>query len=180
MVVDDLRALPRRPLVVAEGSPLPAAAVPDRARAVWLLPTPEVQLAQLAVQGAGRGARELALLLAETIAREAYEHELPTLVVDGSRRVDATVAAVEELFADGLAAGPRAETATERRALLREANESIVAQVRGYYARPWADGDPDEVVRAFLCECGDPACDLGVEVAVGLAVATPVLAAEHR
>jgi hypothetical protein len=43
MVLDDLRALPDSPLVVAEGSTLPAQAVSSgiasRSRAVWLLPT---------------------------------------------------------------------------------------------------------------------------------------------
>ena len=38
----------------------------------------------------------------------------------------------------------------ERRALLREANAAIVAQVRGYYARPWAEGDAESVVREAL------------------------------
>jgi hypothetical protein len=44
------------------------------------------------------------------------------------------------------------------RALLRELNEAVAAQVRGYHARPWATGDPDTVVCAFVCEYGDRAC----------------------
>jgi len=179
MVVEDIRALPRSPLVVAEGSTIPAGAVHDRSRAVWLLPTPELQRALLEEQGVPHGARELALVLAETIGREARERNLQIVLVDGSRGVGATVAAVERLFADALSVGPRAETATERRALLREANEAIVAQVRGYYARPWAHGDPDEVRRSFLCECGDRGCELSVDVRVGVAAAAPVLADAH-
>ena len=69
------------------------------------------------------------------------------------------VDAVEEAFAATLAEGPCVSTLDGRRALLREANEAIQAQVRGYYARPWADGDAEVVDRDFLCECGDTACD---------------------
>jgi len=180
MVVDDLQALPRSPLVLAEGSTLPATAVQDRSRAVWLIPTPEFQQARLAERGLSHGPRELFLLLADTIEREARECDVPIVVVDGDRGIDATVASVERLFEDALAEGPLAETAAERRALLREANEAVVAQVRGYCARPWADGDPDEVVRTFLCECGDPGCDMSVDVRVDLAASSPVLADVHR
>jgi hypothetical protein len=179
MVVDDLQALPRSPLVVAEGTTLPAGAVQDRSRAVWLLATAELQRARLEERDLSRGQRELYLLLAEIIDREAREHGVRVLVVDGSCGIDATVAAVERLFEDALAEGPRAETVEERCRLLREANEAIVAQVRGYHARPWADGDPDAVVRPFLCECGDQRCDASVDVSVGVAAAARVLAAGH-
>jgi hypothetical protein len=179
MVVDDLRVLPASPLVVAEGTTLPASTVSSRiadpARSVWLLPTPFFQRARLAERGLPRGPTELYLLLSETIAREAAEHGVPTLAVDGSRGPDETAAAVEARFADALAEGPRAESVSDRRALLREANERIAAQVRGYYARPWANGDPETVVREFVCECGDPGCTATVEVAVG-ASSAPILA----
>jgi hypothetical protein len=179
MVVDDLRALPRSPLVVAEGTTLPASAVPDRSRAVWLLPTREFQEAELQRRRLSRGRRELFLLHTERIRGEAAEHDLPTLVVDRSHGLDAAVEAVERLLADALDEGPRAERLAERRALLREANEAIVAQLRGYYARPWADGNAEEVVRTFHCECGDLSCELGVDVRVGEAAAGCVLAAGH-
>ena len=32
---------------------------------------------------------------------------------------------------------------------------------------------------AFLCECGDPGCDLSVDARVGVAAAAPVLADQH-
>ena len=105
-------------------------------------------------------------------------HGLPTLRIDGSRDVEATVAAVEQRFRSVLREGPRAETADERRALLREANEALASQVRGYYARPWASGDPDEVVRDFLCECGDRVCVESVYAAVRTA-REPLLAGGH-
>jgi len=101
------------------------------------------------------------------------------LLVDGARGVDATVAAVERRFEAALCEGPLAETGAERRALLREANEAVVAQVRGYYARPWADGDPDDVVRTFLCECGGTLCHASVDVRVEVAADAPVLANGH-
>jgi dephospho-CoA kinase len=180
MVADDLLALPRSPLVVAEGSTLPAAAVQDRPRALWLIPTPEFQRARLEERGLSDGARAFYLLLAETIEREAREHDVPILAVDGEAAIAATVAAVERQFEAALTEGPLAETLAERRALLREANEAIVAQLRGYYARPWADGDAESVVRTFLCECGDTSCEASVEIPVGAAAAAPVVASGHR
>jgi hypothetical protein len=164
MIVDDLLRLPSSPLVVAEGSPLPAWAVSsgmaDRARALWLLPT-------------------AAFPLAETIEREACEHRVPILEVEGSRGIGQTVAFAEMHFADALAEGPCAPTRDERRSLLREANEAVVAQVRGYFARPWADGDAEENVRSFVCECGATDCIESVELPVGVAAPAPVLARDH-
>ena len=180
MVVADLQALPRAPLVVAEGSTLPAAAVRDRSRAVWLIPTAEFQRARLDERGLSAGARGLFLLLAETIEREAREHDVPMVAVDGTRGIAEIVAAVEQRFAAALAEGPSAETLLQRRALLREANEAVVAQVRGYFARPWAEGDAEEAVRTFVCECGDTRCVSSVEVAVAAAAAAPVVAPAHR
>lgn len=184
MVLDDLRVLPHAPLVVAEGSPLPAWAVPsgiaERSRAVWLLPTRAFQQATLADRGVGPGPRTLYLLLGETIEREARQHRAPTLTVDGSRDVQETVAAVEERFAPALAEGPRAATLAQRRALLREANQAIASQVRGFYARPWADGDAEAVAGRFLCECGDPNCDAWVPIPVGALSSDAVLAPGHR
>jgi hypothetical protein len=179
MVVDDLQALPRSPLVIAEGTTLPADAVHDRARAVWLLPTPEFQRARLDERELAGSQRELFLLLAETIAREAREHGVRVVVVDGAGGVEALVRTVEQLFGEALAEGPLATTAVERRRLLREANEAIVAQVRGYYARPWAQGEANPVVRTFICECGRRSCDEDVDVPVGIAATAPVLAAGH-
>ena len=89
------------------------------------------------------------------------------------------MAAVEEAFTAALAEGPRAETNEARRALLREGNEAIAAQVRGYYARPWADGDAESILRTFICECGDARCEASVELAVGDLTTGPVLAPGH-
>jgi hypothetical protein len=159
MNADDVRALPSSPLVVAEGSTLGAGLV-DPARALWLLPPAES-------------------LLAETIEREAREHDVPILVVDGTRGIDETVAYAEERFAAALAEGPCARTRAERQPLLREANEAVVAQVRAYYARPWAVGNAEQVVRSFVCECGATDCIGSLERPVGRAALGPVLTAGH-
>jgi hypothetical protein len=184
MVLDDLRALPDSPLVLAEGSALPARAlstgIADRSRAVWLIPTRDFQRDMLAARDTPRGPTELYLLLRETIAHEASEHGAPTLIVDGSRGIEATVAAIEEMFARAIAEGPRAETLAERRALLREANEAIADQIRAYYARPWAEGDAESVVREFICECADPSCDADVNAPVGVLSSAAVLAPGHH
>jgi hypothetical protein len=165
-------------------SPLPPQAISsgiaERSRAVWLVPTPKLHRAQLDKSELARGPRELYLLLAVEIEREAKEHAAPTLTVDGSRGIDETVAALEERFADALAAGPCAGTRADRQALLREANAAIVAQVRGHYARPWVKGDADSVLRTFVCECGDTDCTSTVDLAVGAFAAGPVLALGHN
>jgi hypothetical protein len=184
MIVDDLAELPTSPLIVAEGSPISpdvlSRGIAEPSRAVWLIPTPEFQRSRFEEREAARGAQLLSLLLAATIERDAEEHGARVLTVDGSRGIDDTVAMIEEHFAEALAVGPRAETLTERRALLREGNEAIVSQVRGYYARPWADGNPETAVRTFVCECGDVQCDASVELSVGTVAADPALAPGHR
>lgn len=180
MVGDDVRRLPRSPLVVAEGSTVSPEGVDDPARAVWLLPSPSFQHAELERRGLGSGPAELYALLAAEIGRGAREGGMPIVEVDGSQRIDETVSAVERLLRQALAAGPHAETAAERRSLLREANLAIVAQVRAYYARPWATGDPEAVIRRFVCECGDRACIEEPEVEVAVASAESVLDPGHR
>ena len=183
MIVDDLRALPTAPMIVAEGTPISPAFVSsglaDRERAVWLAPAPAFQRARLQERRLPPGPRRLYLLLAEELERDLSEHDVATIPVDGSASIEETYASVEHRFAAALEEGPRAASRTERRALLREANESIADQVRDYHARPWATGEADAVVRAFLCECGDTTCDASVDLAVSASAAGPVLAAGH-
>jgi len=184
MVIDDLRALPTSPLVVAEGSTLPPSAVADgiaeRSRAIWLIPSAEFQRAQLAARKTTGGHAHLYLLLGEIIEREAREDSAPILGVDGSRRIAETADAVERLFGDALAEGPCAHTRPERKALLHETNEATAAQVRDYYTRPWAEGNPEAVIREFVCECGDPACIADVRLPVGELGAGPALAPDYQ
>jgi len=178
MIVDDLRRLPATPLIVAEGATvLPdLMQLGDRSRAVWLLPTPELQRERLEEVGAPRDVSDpergkanrtgLWLLLGAEIERRARAGGVQVLEVDGTLGIDETVGAIEDLFAEALAAGPRAGTRSERGALTRYANEVIVSQFEAYFARPWTTGDPGSTVVPFACECGDPDCDAVVELAV--------------
>jgi hypothetical protein len=179
MVIDDVRALPDSPLVVAEGTTVPASAVSsgitDAARSVWLVPTPEFQRSQLA----GHPARRLYTLLGDLIAEETKEHHAPSVSVDDQLGIDELIELVEARFADAIRTGPRAETIDQRRELLRQANLSVAEQVRGFYRRPWAVGDPETTVRTFVCECGERSCEANVETKVHDAAADPVLAAGH-
>jgi len=196
MIADDLRGLPSSPLVVAEGSTilpeLITAGVADRSRSVWLVPTPEVQRARLdgrhdvpagdvEATRARHNMKELWLLVGAEIERRVRDSNVTVLDVGGSETGDEMLGAVERVFADAIAAGPRAETPAERRALLRYANEAIVSQCLQYLARPWSTGDAESLIRAFLCECGDPECTEGVEIAVAAfrRTAEPVVAPAH-
>ena len=177
MVLDDLSAMPTSPLIVAEGTPLPArAASADPRRAVWLVPTEEFQMQNLAARSLERGPLEMYRLLTKVVVEDAEAYGLRMVPVDGAAPVEAVVEAVEAPLADYLVTGPRASTEVERRALLREINQSVAAQVRGFYARPWATGDPDGVTQSFVCECADAACTAEVACTVREAATEPVLA----
>jgi hypothetical protein len=181
MVIEDLGSLPVRPLIVAEGSTLPAAAlssgIAERSRAVWLMPTAEFFEEQLVARETAAGPAMLYRLLRQTIEGEVRDHGVPTFSVESSKGVSETVTAVEDLFSGALSAGPRAETIEERKLLLREMNKAVAAQVRGYYARPWAVGDPALIRRVFVCECGDQLCDAEVPLTIGEVVAVGAVTA---
>jgi hypothetical protein len=61
-------------------------------------------------------------------------------------------------------------THAERIALIREANRAIADQVRAFYARGDAPGDPEQVIQRFACECGHPACGDFFEAPVGVMI----------
>jgi hypothetical protein len=140
MVLDDLWSLPRSPLVVAEGTTLPASDA--HPHAIWLLHPRRPPSSRLEN------------LLTEVITQEANHDAIATLDT-----TDDLYERVERHFAQALADGPVAGTPEERQALLREINQATVDQVRGYYARPWAKGNATEVVKTFVCECGEANCD---------------------
>jgi hypothetical protein len=75
--------------------------------------------------------------------------------------------ALERHF-DDLSGG--VSTHAERIALIREANLAIADQVRAFYARGDAHGDPEQVVQRFACECGHPACGDFFEAPVGVMI----------
>lgn len=194
MVAEDLRALPRAPLTVAEGTPVTPGVAGAGDRSVWLMPTPEVQRDRLAERGIGAGVSALYRLLIEEIEAQVARAGARTLAVDGTRSVADTFAQVEKVFADALAVGPLAGSAAERARLLRYANRAVVRQHAAYFARPWTVGDLAGTVRLFACECGDADCDAEVPLALadfpdppdGLAPGSdepafpPVLAPGHR
>jgi len=115
--------------------------------------------------------------LAELI--EAAVADEPQIVVDGLS-VDETVSAVEEFFADLLAAGPVALGVPERWALLRAANLAEVERYRTYFARPWAEGDLSTATHGFVCECADPECTARMVLRVADLPDEPLLASGHR
>lgn len=185
MILDDLRALPAAPLTIAEGTPITPEVAGAGSRAVWLLPSAEVQAARLAHRGLSPAVAELYRLLLSELERQVEEHGAQRLRIDGRSTVQDTVAGVERLFGPHLRAGPAATTAAERRGLLRYANRAIVAQHRAYAARPWASPAALATVRAFACECGGEGCEASVELAVADfpeppdATSEPLLAPGH-
>jgi hypothetical protein len=168
MVLDDVRALPATPLVVAEGDALAPSGV-DPARAVWLDPVADFQLRH----------RSAAWVEISRSADEARAYDIPTVTIDGARPIHDVVDEVEALLRGPLRTGPNAVSPDERRALLRNANVDIVEQIRAGCARPWATAEPDTQIRSFVCECGDRACDLDVDASVGAAATKPVIAERH-
>lgn len=184
MIVDDLRGLPRSPMIVAEGTPISpwvvSSGVADYEQAIWLVPTRDFQRDRMEERGWPAGPRKLSCAVARAIEREAREHRPRTVVLDGSHTVDEVRSSVVDIFTDALRDGSRAETPDERRGLLREANLAVVEQVRGYFLRPWAEGDAEAVLREFVCECGDPGCTETLKLRVGDVAAAPALVSEHE
>jgi len=175
MAVDDVAQLPGSPLILAEGTVIRPQNIPAGAAAVWL--TADAETVRRRVGGRDGSRNHLYALLVEVIAADVGAARAPT--IDARADLAATVAAVEAFFAPLLARGPLATDVAQRQQLLREANLDIVAQVRGFYARPWADGDPEKVVRDFMCECGATRCAAFVDVSVGSVAAAPAIAAGH-
>lgn len=167
MVVEDVDALPASPLIVAEGTCITPSAVGVSDRAIWLLPSAEVQRHRLEERGLSANVADLYQALVREIEDEVKEHDGQRLIVDGTRSVAETVAAAEEIFASPLAEGPTATTAAERQAMVRFSNRATVTQYQTGFARPWATGDVRTAIRPFSCECGRTDCDEQIEIAVG-------------
>jgi hypothetical protein len=140
MVLADTQALPTVPLIIAEGTTIPAYAA--RPHAVWLLPHDH------------KPTTRLDRLLTKLIEEGAAIYGIPTITANENRYEE-----VERHFAEVLAQGPVALDPEARQALLREINHAVVAQVRAGHARPWAAHNPDAEIKTFVCECGDPNCE---------------------
>ncbi|MFJ9029964.1 hypothetical protein ACIRQP_15815 [Streptomyces sp. NPDC102274] len=203
MIVDDLRALPAAPLIIAEGTPITPAVVATipggPAASVWLQPSAEVQRARLRERGLSAGPLTLYRSLVGEIEAEVAEYGARSLVIDGDGGIggdggidgdggiEETVEAVEKIFAEALDEGPVAETAGERARLLRYANRATVAQHEAFFARPWSPGNARTTVHAFTCECGQADCRDDVALAIADfpappddATSPPVLAPGHQ
>lgn len=167
MVRDDLLALPTAPLTIAEGTPITPKAV-GSGRALWLIPTPELQLARLEERDLLPGVRELHEKLRDEITAEVKQFGGETVVVDGSCSLETVVAKVEYHFAGRLAGGPVATCQMERRRLLRHANRALVDQYETFFTRAWAQalGDTSDVVLSFSCECARSSCEEQIDLAV--------------
>ncbi|HEY6737562.1 MAG TPA: hypothetical protein VI076_01830 [Actinopolymorphaceae bacterium] len=166
MILDDIRALPSTPLTIAEGTSVIPSVMGAGPRAVWLLPSKEVQQRRLEERGLRPGVLELYQLLVHEIETEVEKYGARTLVVDGTRSVEDTVAAVEELFGEALDEAPAAMTRHERRQLLRYANRALVKQLEGFFSRPWAKAITRRRTLEFQCECGAVDCEEMVEYPV--------------
>ncbi|HYN89605.1 MAG TPA: hypothetical protein VER55_13805 [Ardenticatenaceae bacterium] len=115
LVIEDLLALPREPLVLAEGFGLTPYLVhpllSSARQALWLVPTESFNWASMQRRGkpsfwratsdAGRATRNLFtrdMLLAEHVQEQARLVGAVVVEVDGSRSVDAMVAVIETHF----------------------------------------------------------------------------------
>jgi len=158
-------ALPTSPLIVAERTQVTPRMLPPGARAVFLMPSPRVQRARLDSRHHPRRVPEFYPRMGELIAQKVNAADLVRLNVD-DLSMEQTVAEVEKLSGNRLAAGPTASTPAERRALLRQANRADVERYHALHARPWSAGDLETTICAFARACAHPDCHTQVELAV--------------
>jgi hypothetical protein len=160
-VLEDLPTLPEQPAVLVEGPQVVPDLLPDGAHAVFLIPTPDFQRANLADRPmpSSDPARALAnrlikdRLYAARIADLARERGFTVIAVDGTRPPEEIGAQVEEEFGGFLAASEPVELASVR----RWENEKIARNVRAWAAS--GDHRPSvEMTIPFACECGKVGC----------------------
>jgi len=164
MTVEDVRALPASPLIIAKGTQILPDMVPAGGSALWLTLSPKQQRVRLDRRHAPDPAPELYLRMGQVIAEEVARAGVPQLVVD-ELSLDEVVEAVERFFAPALEQGPTASSSGERRALVRYANRAEVQRYVDFFARP-GSGDFGAAVSTFLCECDRIDCDAMAEMAV--------------
>jgi hypothetical protein len=186
MIREDLRALPRNPLIVVEGALVtPAITNSARGSAVWLMISAAAQRQRLAERHRPKPPPRSYLRWRRLIEDQVNPDDDRIVVVDGLTEEQA-VAAVEARFAERIARGPTADTLAERRQLIRYANRSLVEQCLGWLGRPWTNGDPQTLVREFECECGSVDCDETLTMRLSDfppssdAEVNPVVASGHR
>jgi hypothetical protein len=182
-VLEDLPSLPGQPAVLVEGPQVVPDLLPQGARAVFLIPTPEFQRSVLEARPMPTSdpARALAnrlvkdRLYADRVAALARERGFLVIDVDGSRGPDEIAAQVEADFEDFLAASEPVDLRTVR----RWENGKLARNVRAWMA----SGDhpvSGEITVPFACECGRLGCAERVSLPLAaLDAADPVLADGH-
>ena len=120
MILDDLRAMPQRPMILVEGPRLfPTLVEPlltSAHQAIWLMPTPEFARESVERRDKPQGRFETSdperfrenflrrdALLAEHIRREVAVYGLTMIEVDGSRSPDELADQIDAYFAPYLA-----------------------------------------------------------------------------
>jgi len=167
LVLEDLRAYPHEPPIVAEGPQLLPELVGPKS--VFLVPTPDFQRTGLFRRQPTRRPQvvERDALLAATIREQATKLGLTVVEVDGSLDADGVVERLEELFAPLLES---TRPLPDLRAMRRDENEAVSANIV-------AAGIPSY---AFACECGRSGCTERVELTTTeLARVDPVVAPAH-
>jgi hypothetical protein len=181
-VLEDLPSLPAQPAVVVEGPQVVPDLLPEGARAVFLIPTPEFQHANLSVRPMPSSDPERALanrlvkdrLYADRVAELARGRGFTVIDVDGSRPPEEILAQVEDEFAAFLGASEPVDLPGVR----RWENEKIARNVRAWVA----SGDhrvSGEVRVPFACECGRLGCCERVELTMDAFDAATQVVAHH-
>ncbi|MFD2077745.1 hypothetical protein [Actinopolymorpha cephalotaxi] len=164
MVSADLLSLPW-PLVVVEGALVTPDLAGPSSNAVWLMPSQEEQRARLERRNPGE-AHDGYLWGRQLIQDQLVAAPGAATIVVDNQTVGQTVAAVENHFAERIAAGPTARGARERQQLLRYANEVAVTHSMTGLARRHGLPDAGRLVRTFDCECAAPTCDALLDLSV--------------
>lgn len=181
MVYSDLRSLPSKPFVVAEGASVTPEMAEYSPRAVWLMPTREEQGRRLVKRNPDDDHEGYAYGHA-LITKQLAGKPVDVVVVDG-QTITETIAIVERLVLGDLPVGASAGTTNERRALIRYANRIAVAHSLAAFEHQDLPPDADKVVRTYDCECGSASCsdliDLSVQDAkVALLAEAPTILAD--
>jgi len=175
-VLEDLPSLPAQPAVLVEGPQVVPDVLPDGARALFLIPSPEFQHTNLSVRPmpSSDPARALAnrlvkdRLYADRVAELARERGYTVIFVDGTRPPEEIRAQAEDEFRGFLAASEPADLP----GVWRWENEKIARNVRAWVA----SGDhrtSGEMTIPFACECGRLGCCERVQLTLAAFDAAP-------
>lgn len=160
-VLEDLPSLPAQPAVLVEGPQIVPDLLPDDASAVFLIPTPEFQHANLSPRPMPSSDPEQALanrlvkdrLYADRVAEVARDRGYTVIDNDGSQSTGELCRLIEDEFPDYF----RASEPVDVPGVRRWENEKIARNVRAWHAsgdHPAARAMPVP----FACECGRLGC----------------------